>query len=1164
MAVGIIKRLGDLPVMHKLAVLCVVAFAPCAVMCAFYLAEVRERLAFTRAEIAGQAYLETIWPVISSLGFDASQDDDAIAAHRLASFEEGSARFAARFNAIAEAEAIAQRLRGQAVTNDHDHSAVTEAITLLKLVAEQSNLVLDAELEAYYAMDLVVNRLPDVFVAAEAIRHHTTHETRDSEPRLLQAIGWAMPAAQNAQVALSRYRLFARGPSGRLDLQTAENELRAAYDVMAAHFETHRQSPNAADWQATAVDAYRTQVLADALWRKTNADLGRILHQRLQRDYAALALVLLVFALALGATLVCMVVLARSIAAPQRRLSQAMQPLAEGELQAEVPFRNAESEIGEVARAVEQVRRAMIEREMMARFAEMERDALEERVEERTGELAGAKANAEAAFSAFSEALRAANAGMWRYNRSTGVFWASETHQAITGCANSTVQLAHPDDLPKVLSAQARADKGENGRELEYRIIRRDGEVRWIIGSWHWFTVDEVVGIVIDITARKQNEISISAAHARAEEARRVLSQALETVGAGIWGYDRTAKAPWYSPEFIAQFQTPADGPAFDEEGVWTIVHPEDRAVVKAGQEQALSGQDGLGADFRIVMPSGEVRWVSYRWRWVSSEKMVGLLIDITDRKLQEQAVKEARQRAEEARELLAQALATASAGVWGYNPATLEVWSSPEVEALFGAPIAPETLVDGIWRQFHPDDRELVRTALRHESTPEAGADFDARFLRDNASPPGWLSLSWRKMQDGSMVGMIMDITARKQSELELARARAQAEAANAAKSAFLATMSHEIRTPLNGILGMTEGLARTPLAPRQSMMLEVIRDAGELLLGVLNDVLDLSQIEAQAMRIEQAAFDLPATLQAATALFEESAKAKGLHVRLEVAAAATGHVLGDALRLRQIVQNLVSNAVKFTETGGVTVTVDADPVGDGKEELLIRVSDTGIGMSPEQVARVFDRFAQADDGIARRFGGTGLGLTISRDLARLMGGDITVASVLDQGSTFTVRLPLERAVGVPTTPLNSDAPLLPGQTLRLLLVDDNAMNRLVMQTLLEPMRLTTIMAENGAEAAKLAETQAFDAILMDLHMPVMDGVTATRAIRAGQGPNARTPIIALTADTQAEQIARCVEAGMNDHISKPIRPETLFSALARALDPEAPTDCRQTAHSA
>jgi CheY-like chemotaxis protein/two-component sensor histidine kinase len=385
------------------------------------------------------------------------------------------------------------------------------------------------------------------------------------------------------------------------------------------------------------------------------------------------------------------------------------------------------------------------------------------------------------------------------------------------------------------------------------------------------------------------------------------------------------------------------------------------------------------------------------------------------------------------------------------------------------------------------------------------------------------------------------------------LVQAKEDAEAANRAKSTFLATMSHEIRTPLNGVLGMAQAMAVEALSDAQRGRLDVIRQSGETLLAILNDVLDLSKIEAGKLELEEGRFDISELVEGALAAFMAVAEHKGVDFDLRVEAKAAGIYRGDSTRVRQILYNLISNALKFTERGEVRVTV-----GHAEADLTLEVRDSGIGIAPDRIASLFQKFEQAEASTTRRFGGTGLGLAICRELAQLMGGDIEVASVVGEGATFTVRLPLPRMAEEPAKPLRAAAVAGPrpdanASSLRVLAAEDNTVNQLVLKTLLQQAGLDLALVCDGAAAVAAWESDEWDLILMDVQMPEMDGPTATRTIRAREAETgrARTPIVALTANAMSHQVAEYLGAGMDGFVSKPIEVSRLFAAIEAALAP-------------
>jgi two-component system, sensor histidine kinase len=406
-----------------------------------------------------------------------------------------------------------------------------------------------------------------------------------------------------------------------------------------------------------------------------------------------------------------------------------------------------------------------------------------------------------------------------------------------------------------------------------------------------------------------------------------------------------------------------------------------------------------------------------------------------------------------------------------------------------------------------------------------------------------------------------------------ELVKARDDANAANVLKSHFLANMSHEIRTPLNGVLAMAEVMAMDDLAPTQRERLSVIRESGGLLLGVLNDVLDLSKIEAGRLEIQDRPFDIAQLAQAIRETYAPQARDKGLAFEVAIAPEAQGVWRGDADRLRQILGNLISNALKFTLEGAVAIRFASAEDGSG---LRIDVADTGIGISPEILPRLFDKFVQADSSTTRRFGGSGLGLAICRELAVLMDGTIKVQSREGRGSTFTVlvALPREEALtdvhyiddghapqieppravepdtqaSVDETPdeTSSDSPCL-----RVLAADDNPTNQKVVEAVLAPLNAEVVLVADGAAAVEAWKAAKFDIVLMDIHMPGMDGVEAAQAIRqleAAEG-RPRTPIVAVTANALAHQVEGYLAAGMDGHVAKPIEVTKLYAAIETAM---------------
>jgi CheY-like chemotaxis protein len=331
---------------------------------------------------------------------------------------------------------------------------------------------------------------------------------------------------------------------------------------------------------------------------------------------------------------------------------------------------------------------------------------------------------------------------------------------------------------------------------------------------------------------------------------------------------------------------------------------------------------------------------------------------------------------------------------------------------------------------------------------------------------------------------------------------------------------------------------------------MIGVINESGQTLMTLLSDILDLSKIEAGRMEFENEPFDLAGSVEGVASLFAETAKAKGLKFQVSIDDGARATFRGDSTRIRQVLQNLISNAVKFTKAGAVVVRVAGGDQDEGQRDVLVEVIDTGVGISEEGRARLFSKFMQADSSTSRHFGGTGLGLAICRELVTAMGGEIAVDSEEGKGSRFWFRLPLELAEGVQT--VAAEAAVQEEETerpLRILAAEDNATNQFVLKAILGQKGLEATFVENGRLAFEAVQTGEFDIILMDLHMPEMDGLSATQAIRGLGGPKSTIPIIAVTAEAMPEQVRKCLAAGMDAHVSKPIRPDVLYGVIEEVL---------------
>jgi PAS domain S-box-containing protein len=493
--------------------------------------------------------------------------------------------------------------------------------------------------------------------------------------------------------------------------------------------------------------------------------------------------------------------------------------------------------------------------------------------------------------------------------------------------------------------------------------------------------------------------------------------------------------------------------------------------------------------------------------------------------------------------------------------------------EGILGYPLA-ELEGGAMLPLIHPDDLESTRAEMARIEGGEFSDEIFGFINRYRRKDGEYRQLEWRAKRRGDKIyGVARDVTERLAAERSLVEAKAAAESANQAKSDFLANMSHEIRTPLNGVIGLAATLGRSGLEPRQKEMVDLIARSGATLERLVSDILDVAKVESGRMNIEIATFDLEVELDPLMETMRVKAEEKGLGFDVRIGATTRGDFLGDALRIKQVLFNLLSNAVKFTETGKVELDIDVvdDAPSPGVAGLILTVRDSGIGF--DAGFGVFERFSQADGTITRRFGGSGLGLSICKSLVELMGGTIAVQSAAGKGSTFAVTVPLSRTRSLADYDLRAlealggaldeaEEGLVGG--LRVLLAEDHPVNQRVVQLILGEYGVEVVTVENGAEAvaafaASLQGGSRFDLILMDMQMPVMDGLAATRAVRtieAARPEIAATPIVMLSANAMDQHLADTEAAGADRHLAKPFTAPDLIRVVGEVLNEAQPGD--------
>ncbi|MCJ2129963.1 PAS domain S-box protein [Methylobacterium sp. E-045] len=664
--------------------------------------------------------------------------------------------------------------------------------------------------------------------------------------------------------------------------------------------------------------------------------------------------------------------------------------------------------------------------------------------------------------------------------------------------------------------------------------------------------------ITRDITERRAAELELQ----RSEDRYRTLAEALPAL---IW----TTRPPDGTATYVNPAFTHFYGDIGPERTERTARnHPDDAERMELAWQRAHAHGRTFTVEGRLRRHDGVYRWhkivmipiATHDDRAPDDAEWLGTALDIDD-------IITARQRLEETTDLLRIAQEAADAGTWDLELWTDTITLSPKAVGLFGLPgEGAQAMPARDWIPLvHPDDRQAVREEAAHAIRNRINYVAEYRISVD--SEERWISTCGRVLYDAAgaphrMVGLHFDITERKTVEAALQAATARAEAANAAKSEFLAAMSHEIRTPLNSILGYADLLLEEPSrTPDDRHRLELIRGAGAALLTIVNDVLDFSKIEAGQFTLELLPFPLSDLIENTVEIVRGSALKSPVTILSRLDPALPPWALGDANRLRQVLLNLLNNAVKFTPSGSVVLNVSQCGEEAAGPVLRFEVVDTGIGISEEQQVHLFQRFSQVDSSISRRFGGTGLGLAICRRLLSMMDGEIGVTSRPGEGSTFWFTLTLPRAEAA-SGPIEAGAApermAVAPRPVRILVAEDVPVNQALARAVLELAGHSVEVVGNGEEAvaairANAGGPLAFDLVLMDVQMPGMDGLAATRLIRALPAPACAVPIIAMTANVLPEKIASLTAAGMDDHVGKPFKRDALYAAIARWSGPSA-----------
>jgi PAS domain S-box-containing protein len=754
----------------------------------------------------------------------------------------------------------------------------------------------------------------------------------------------------------------------------------------------------------------------------------------------------------------------------------------------------------------------------------------------------------------FSRIAEASPAGTIHFDPLGSPDFANSRWTAMTGLGRSALRderwlgAIHPADRSAATSLWSRARATLQPCTAEYRFLKAGTPAGHAeLNIYPEVEGARVLGFVVrltDVSARRAVEDALQQREALyrlvTENAQDVILR-LGLDGCPLYVSGAVLRVTGYAPAELV-------GRSLAE-----LIHPEDVPIFTQTLDRLSVGSADSSIEFRLRRHSGEYHWFEMSQRPLFDQQgaaveFVASLRDVDLRRQSDLIAGDAAAKLRETNRLLLLAEELAGVGHWRFNPTDGEMDYSPEVNRMLRRSHADRLRAGDVMGIVHPEDRRTLRACLAAARRPRATAECAIRVTAKNGGVRN-LRLAAQAERDGEhfagWLGVIRDVTDDLATQAALIAARDEAQAAASAKSRFLATMSHEIRTPMTGVLGMIDLLRDSTSRNERRRYFAALKQSADLLMAVLDDVLDYSKVDSGALRLEHRDFDLDAVVAATLDLFAGAATQKGLALKLDRRLEAPAMVCGDPVRLQQILSNLLSNAVKFTESGSITLVITADRAPEGKLRYRFDVADTGIGLFPGQIDGLFEPFMQADASTARQFGGTGLGLAISRRLVEAMGGKLHVRSTPGTGSIFTFDIILSRA----TLDKGSDDPVIASpdghRPLNILVAEDNPVSQMLVAALVRRLGHEVTIAGNGRVAVDEATAGHFDAILMDMQMPELDGLAATRAIRASGGPCAAVPILALTADASPERRRFYDGAGLSGFLTKPIARQALAACL-------------------
>ncbi|RYY33943.1 MAG: PAS domain S-box protein [Sphingobacteriaceae bacterium] len=725
------------------------------------------------------------------------------------------------------------------------------------------------------------------------------------------------------------------------------------------------------------------------------------------------------------------------------------------------------------------------------------------------------------------------------------VLWTNEAFERITGFNQHEVKgnrlrdmlLKDPENNPDIARVNLLVERGQS-YEIDLLMTRKDGEDIWIkvINSVILDAdgkVDKYIRVIININLRKRAELDLE-----------ILSFAAQKSPGGIMIRDAEGKVTWMNEvmeSIVGYTLAEMEGKSF---GTTLLGADSDLSVFKDAAK-AVSEKRAYEVEIKIYRKDGTPTWV-----WISNsplfneagevERQIGVMVDITERKKVEQQLN-----------MLSLVASSTTGGVIINDSEGNVEWINSGFEKITGygiADIKGRHLGDVVKGEL-TDFSIIERT--RELSKQKQSFEVDLLIYRKDGQPL-WISVINSVILDEAgkvekYIEVIIDITAKKKVELELIASKEEAIQLNRAKDMFISVLSHEMRTPLNAVIGMSHLLIDENPLESQKENLNILKFSAENLLTLINDVLDFTKIETGNIDLEKANVDMRELVQSVTTSMKYKVQEKSIYLKANVDESIPKYILGDRTRICQILLNLVGNAIKFTEEGGVAIDIKVIEQTAKKVRIRFAVADTGIGIANDKINTIFESFKQAEADTTRKYGGTGLGLPISKRLIELHDSRINVDSVLGQGSTFWFTITFDKAESQTTS--NDNNIVEAGLNINVLVVDDNQINRLLVNKVLKKWGATTDFAENGREAVEKIEVNAnYDAVLMDIHMPEMGGLEATKIIRAKtENYFQQLPIIALTASMLNTEINQITNAGMNDYLLKPFDPKTLYAKLSR-----------------